>query len=86
MTMADDFLATAAEVGDALTNPKITVGHRIKFRGRFILHGNLPDDSPALSPVFMDDRGRLWIERHHDGVSELACVWDFPGIVNLKVA
>lgn len=74
------------EVCAALCDEELTVGAAVGWRFGALITGNLPKDGPALSPVLVDDYGRLWKERHCDDangrrVSSLVCILDLRRII-----
>lgn len=73
---SDDFQAARARVVEALSDQGATVGAKVGWEQPFMLLGNMANDDPALSPLAIDDLGRIWKERHHGGAHELVCVFD----------
>lgn len=79
---ADEFQAARARVVEALRDPTATVGTTVRWDSMDRVAGNLAHDDPRLTPVWVDDLGRLWKERwiaRADG-AELICILDLREI------
>lgn len=72
----EDMLEVMAKVEAAITDEASTVGTSVAWGYAALIAGNTRRDGPALSPVLIDDLGRLWKERHHLDTQELVCVLD----------
>lgn len=74
------FQKMRADVVTALTDQGLTVGAQIQFESLEIVAGHLAHDDPALSPIYIDDLGRLWKEWSHGGGHKLECVLDLRSL------
>lgn len=68
--------AAHASIVEQLRSESATVGSAIEWKYPYLMANNMSVNDPALAPLYADDFGRFWKERHHEGKHELVCVLD----------